>query len=476
MLIFWACNPKISQTTKYGPCKIIETKRTDCDRIDTIALNVASLPNNEYKLPIKCNQVIFNPSDDKKYNDLVRQYLISNCFEVINICPCEPPFELWENFTTDGVTVGVIIARAPKMEATDYPLIPNIVSQIPNISNGVNDSDSYDNDSISCKSISDSVVIAVIDTGIDSTIINRLENQLINRQWFPHHIIENYCGLPSNTFRPNNPLGLRFVENQFNNSVSDLNGHGTGVNFVAAGLSFPNVNSDIRLKFINVKTTTGTSKTGDLYDALCGINYACKQFPKIVNISWGFKFYENSSDPNIGLGLKKAFAKIFNQNNKVLFIAAAGNDGMELTTKQKFYPASASKFCSNVLAVGAIIENNNAVEICSFSNYQRTPGSNFIYTYGQNIKIRQFGILNSGEDSRFRSINQTYVIQSGTSLAAPLLSRMAGIISATRRDISGEDLRNVLYNKAQVRSTLISNVKLKYFDVHSIQKYCNELN
>ncbi|MBK9108384.1 MAG: S8 family serine peptidase [Saprospiraceae bacterium] len=469
------CHPRIIENQQIGPCLNQSSVRVNCGRIDSITLLVPGLPNNEYKLPIKCNQVIFNPTSNKSFNDLVRNYLNSQCFEQIYVCPCEPAFELWENFTTEGNDVGVAIARAPKLEATDCHLFPNIVSKIPDLNDGVINGNYKHVDSfIECKFLQKEVFIAIVDTGIDSTIRNQDRDGIPNDQWQPFHLTGNHCDISPNTFRANNPLGLRFVENEFNNSSADLNGHGTGVNFVAAGLSEPNIQTDIRFKFLNIKSTTGTSKIGNLFDALCGINYACKQSPKIVNISWGFKYFRNSSHPRIDLGLMQAFKDIFYQNKDILFVTAAGNDGMELTKRQKFYPASASTFCSNVLAVGAVVEKNGNFEISTFSNYQTGSTKNFVYTYGQNIKIVKFGILNPESNNlSTENIGRNYIYNSGTSFAAPLISRIAGIISIKERNLNGPGLRSFIAQEARLNTGIIPGKKLKIIDMKCIQNICN---
>ncbi|ODG94049.1 MULTISPECIES: S8 family serine peptidase [Bacillaceae] len=196
------------------------------------------------------------------------------------------------------------------------------------------------------------VVVGVIDTGVD-----------INHPDLAGKIWKNTKEIPNNK-----------IDDDHNGYVDDVNGwdfynddntvydaldgdeHGTHVSgTIAAALEGPNLSDNkgvvgvapnvkiLPLKFIG--PDGGTSA-----DAIEAIEYAKSMGVKITNNSWGGGEY----DPL----LEEAIA-----NSNSLFVAAAGNDGMD-NDEEGSYPASFES--SNILSVAAVDNKGN---LAPFSNY-----------------------------------------------------------------------------------------------------------
>ncbi|PGL71027.1 S8 family serine peptidase [Bacillus sp. AFS055030] len=196
------------------------------------------------------------------------------------------------------------------------------------------------------------VVVGVIDTGVD-----------INHPDLAGKIWTNTKEIPNNK-----------IDDDHNGYVDDVNGwdfynddntvydaldgdeHGTHVSgTIAAALEGPSLKDNkgvvgvapnvkiLPLKFIG--PFGGTSA-----DAIEAIEYAKSMGVKITNNSWGGGEY----DPL----LEEAIA-----NSNSLFVAAAGNDGMD-NDEMEAYPASFES--SNILSVAAVDNKGN---LAPFSNY-----------------------------------------------------------------------------------------------------------
>jgi len=204
----------------------------------------------------------------------------------------------------------------------------------------------------------------------------------------------------------------------------DYNGHGTAVNAIATGASIPNLYINTPFKFVNIAILPSPGKTGNLFDALCGLYYAIEQKPDIINISWGFKYLKTDSATNqLDIAIEKVFEDCFNRanNDGILIVAGIGNDSLDLNDYQKFYPASLAKNLGNVISVGGL--NTTFNDLMQMSNYASdnsnyltvcVPGENIIALYPTGLNNNRSG----------------WAQQSGTSFATPLISRIAGLIKS----------------------------------------------
>jgi subtilisin family serine protease len=277
--------------------------------------------------------------------------------------------------------------------------------------NGVSGTADIDIDGLEALRIttgSPSLVVAVIDSGVDFS-----HPDLADRAWTN----------PGET----GVLALPGVDDDGNGYVDDIHGwdfcnddasvydanqggHGTHVaGTIAASVNgtgvigvAPNVKI-MGLKFIK------SSGCGFDSMAIEAIDYAASFGVPVINASWG--------DAHRSLPLESAIA-----DGNALFVAAAGNDGLNLDSgSNDFYPAESP--LANILSVAAIDQRGNRA---SFSNYGAAavdiaaPGTNILSTWP------------SGQ----------FAWSNGTSMAAPHVSGVAALGLSVAPSLSTDALKS----------------------------------
>ena len=200
--------------------------------------------------------------------------------------------------------------------------------------------------------------------------------------------------------------GVSFVDNNY----FDSNGHGTSVAGVIAALlnneGLAGVSPDVSLYSVKIMQ----SSTGDLSNAIAGIELAIDNNISIVSMSFGFNSYSQI--------FKEVLQEAYNKD--ILLIAASGNNGQD----NILYPAK----YDTVIAVGAVDSNDN---LASFSSYG----------FEQEL-------VAPGVDINSTSLNNQYFISSGTSLAAPHVAGVASLIKSFNKSLTNEQIRAKLRNDA----------------------------
>ena len=226
----------------------------------------------------------------------------------------------------------------------------------------------------------------------------------------------------------------------------DSNGHGTHVSGVVAnwnpngknGAFVPScATCNLSPTVLSVKVTRGNSSQGSLFQAVCGMLYAVKRGACVLNLSWGFYSKEQPA-------LLKKFADLYPE---VLLVAAAGNDSLDLDQLQTndsllFWPASLTATCSNVLSVAAC---DTAGNYAPFSNRSK-----------RYVDLLAPGVGIWSADSE----DTTGIIEaSGTSMAAPFVSRAAALYLAKNPYSGASDVKQELIgfsnNRVLMRSALL---------------------
>ena len=246
------------------------------------------------------------------------------------------------------------------------------------------------------------VVVGIIDTGIDGTHPDLVDNLWVNPN-------------PNQNGYVNDIYGYDFAAHK-GGTPTDGNGHGTHVAGIvgakgnnAKGVS--GINWDVSLAWL------GVSAGGDyIDDAACieALNYANNHNIPITNNSYGGSEY----------------SEIFKQaikNYKGLFIAAAGNDSND-NDEYPAYPASYD--LPNVISVGAMNAQDNK---SGFSNY----GKNSVH------------IAAPGEDILSTLPGNGYDSWNGTSMASPYVAGVAALVKAA----------NPSYTAAQVKAAILNGAE-----------------
>lgn len=207
-------------------------------------------------------------------------------------------------------------------------------------------------------------------------------------------------------------LATKIVEgyNAFDetNNVEDYNGHGTHVAGISSAMTdnlsgIAGVSWYSKLMPVKVLNDDGE---GSLYEVASGIRWAVDHGAKIINMSLG-----DHQDSQI---MRDAIEYAY--KNDVVIIAAAGNENVSTP----MYPSAYEQ----VLAVSAVTANN-----------QKAPFSN----YGEHIDVAA-----PGEHIPSTYLNNQYVYMSGTSMATPHVSGLAGLIRSIQPELSNEQVMDLI--------------------------------
>jgi subtilisin family serine protease len=250
----------------------------------------------------------------------------------------------------------------------------------------------------------DKLVVAVLDTGVDYTHDDLVENMWVRPATMaPYH---------------DNELGTIDDLNGFNAIDSaadpmDDNGHGTH----CAGIIGAEGENNIGIAGVNWKVQIMPLKflnaggSGSTKDAIEAINYVINRKKagvnvRIISASWG------STQKSRALGdvIRKAY------ENDILFVAAAGNSSVN-NDRTPHYPSS----YPNVISVAALDRND---QLASFSNF--------------GVKSVMIGA--PGVDILSTWLGNEYEEKSGTSMATPVVSGVAALILSKNPRMSVDDL------------------------------------
>ena len=255
---------------------------------------------------------------------------------------------------------------------------------------------------------SKSVVVAVIDTGVDYTHPDLAANIWTN----PNAGKDGFVG---------DVHGYNFVANT--GDCMDDNGHGTHVSGTIAavgnnGLGVAGVNwstSIMALKFLN------SQGQGYLSDAVRAINYATMERTtygvnvRVMNASWGGGSFSAAMQTAIQAA----------GNAGILFVAAAGNSASNNDVTPQ-YPANYR--LPNVISVAASDQNDN---LAYFSCYGATT---------VDIAAPGVSIYSTLPGNRYGAL-------SGTSMATPQVSGVAALAWAVDPTATVADVRNAILER-----------------------------
>lgn len=267
---------------------------------------------------------------------------------------------------------------------------------------------------------SDKVVIAVLDSGVDYT-----HPDLIHNIWVRPGSIGPYTD--AHLGEVDDEHGYNAVENS--GDPIDENGHGTH----CAGIIGAEGSNDEGIAGVNWKVEILPLKFmtaggfGTTKDAIECINYVIARKRSGVNVrvisaSWGSTMKSRA--------LEDAIRKAGEEG--ILFVAASGNASAN-TDRQPHYPSSYD--LPNVISVAAL---NRRDGLASFSNYGpksvhiAAPGAEILSTW----------------------LNREYEEHSGTSMATPVVSGVAGLVLSIEPHLSVKELRERLLKSADKLDSL----------------------
>ncbi|PKM52330.1 MAG: hypothetical protein CVV02_02890 [Firmicutes bacterium HGW-Firmicutes-7] len=315
----------------------------------------------------------------------------------------------------DHTSVEEVIAELQKNESVEYAepdywceIAAQVDDPFYSLQWGLENDSDFDIDAEAAWDISmgsQEVIIAVIDEGVDIYHPDLSDNIWINTKEIPNDGIDND--------------GNGYIDDihgwDFHNddaSVYDVGGdyHGTHVAGIIAakgdnGIGTIGVAPNVKIMPLKFAGPSG----GYVSDAIAAIEYAKKMGAKIANNSWGIGYYSEALRQSI-------------DNYNGVFVAVAGNYALDIE-QSPYYPASYE--CGNIISVAAVDRTGN---LSSFSNYGHysvdvvAPG-NYIYS-----------TLPGG----------IYEYGGGTSMAAPHVSGVAGLLLSANPSLSPIEIVDII--------------------------------
>jgi len=278
------------------------------------------------------------------------------------------------------------------------------------------------------------VIVAVIDTGVDYNHDDLASNMWINTAEIPGNGIDD-----DSNGKVDDDKGWDFITHD--NDPYDDNGHGTHCSGTIGavgdnGIGIAGINWNIKIMPLKAFDASGEGNT--VY-AISAIEYAVDNGANIISNSWG------GSGKSVALQNAIEYAN----DNDVLFIAAAGNYGMN-NDDTPYYPASFD--LPNILSVAATNHNDN---LAGFSNFGiesvdlAAPGVSIYSTFPPGAYINSSCNDNDGDG---------YGYCSGTSMATPHASGVAALILGEDSTLSRLEIRDLILNTVDVKSSLAGKV------------------
>ena len=248
-----------------------------------------------------------------------------------------------------------------------------------------------------------SVVVAVIDTGVDYTHEDLKDNIWVNTKEIPGNgIDDDGNGYIDDVYGVNLETGK--------DSGMDDNGHGTHVAGIIAAannhIGVVGLAYNVKIMPIKAGMASGFFNQSQIVK---GILYAYDHGADVINMSFG--------GSAITIAEQEALETAY---TRCVLVAAAGNDSMpnEGTVSRPTYPAALS------YVMGVMSVDDQGVE-SSFTNYDVLPYSSVEYeVYAPGSQI-----LSTIPGDR-------YATWSGTSMAAPYVSAMAALLRSAYPDTS----------------------------------------
>lgn len=244
----------------------------------------------------------------------------------------------------------------------------------------------------------------------------------------------------------------------------DTESHGTHVAGIIAAERNNNIGVDGVANNVEIMSIRAVPN-GDEYDkdVALGIRYAVDNGAKVINGSFGKAFSPKS---------KWVYEALqYAAENDVIFISGAGNDGLDLDNPDNpNFPndqltIDSEEISDNFVSVGALDMDYGSEMVASYSNYGK-------------VRVDVFA---PGSDIYSTMPNNKYKLNSGTSMASPMVAGVAALIRSYYPKLSASDVKQILMqsglsSKANVILDGDSNKARSFDEISKSGKMVNAYN
>lgn len=280
------------------------------------------------------------------------------------------------------------------------------------------------------------IVVAIIDTGVDTKHPDLVNNLWINKgetgkDKFGRDKATNKVDDDGNGF-VDDVSGWNFVEN--NNDLKDGHGHGSHIAGIVGaeggnGQGLSGVSPKVSMMVLKYYDAKGT-EVNNLINTVKAIDYAVKMNANIINYSGG----GIAPSPDEKAAIERAMRK------GILFVAAAGNERSNSDVK-KYYPADYG--LPNILSVTAIDRFQNVL-----------PSSNF----GE----QTVDVAAPGNDIISTLPNGQYGYMTGTSQATAFATGVAALVMANNPSLrTADQIRKYLTQTGDTDLKLVGKTRYR---------------
>ena len=297
----------------------------------------------------------------------------------------------------------------------------------------------------------DTIIVAVLDTGIDTMRVVRGKYLWRNRG--------ERAATPGdddgNCYK-NDVFGWNFVNDTSQVHDDNPSLHGTLVSqyilaeFESFARNFPQI--------MSLKTHDHEGR-GDLFSAICALHYAIDKGANIINASWGFYYYNDQTHPY----LDSLITHVLKEKG-ILFVTASGNkidevDAYAQTVYLQEHGDSLSDRMLRNLEIhnfypACLAEDNNNVMVATTTNANRiSPTQNY------SSRFVDFGVLADSITPTFMKFKAPFTVDelyiSGSSFATAILAGKIGALASKSAYRTGLNKQDIITNINSVSSGVI---------------------
>jgi subtilisin family serine protease len=226
------------------------------------------------------------------------------------------------------------------------------------------------------------------------------------------------------------------------NDPTDFDGHGTHVAGTVGAIGdnsegVTGVCWNVKLMALKFLNDVGSGSTSN---AILALEYAVDNGAHLTNNSWGGGSYNSTLETTIA-------------NSNILFMAAAGNGGVDGIGDDidaaPYYPASYAN--ANVIAVASLNRNNSKAGSSNFGVSSVDLGAygvSILSTKPSNATDIIFGLPGYGLSSTY------YGIISGTSMATPQVSGLAALLLSYNSSLTWQEVKDAIMDNVDPVSAL----------------------